>query len=68
LPDPRYRAVVADDEASGRDAVVTLLRDEPAVEVVGEAASPTTSTAGASRSSVTTASRPAGSSSATTAR
>jgi two-component system LytT family response regulator len=31
--------VVADDEPAGRDAVVTLLRDAPAVEVVGEAAS-----------------------------
>lgn len=39
MADPRYRAVVADDEAAGRAAVVTLLHDEPAVDVVGEAAS-----------------------------
>lgn len=34
-----YRAVVVDDEPSARDAVVTLLEDEDAVEVVGMAAS-----------------------------
>jgi two-component system LytT family response regulator len=31
--------VIVDDERVAREAVVTLLRDEPAVEVVGEAAS-----------------------------
>jgi two-component system LytT family response regulator len=35
----RFRAVVADDEPAARAAVVTLLRDQPAVEVVAEAAS-----------------------------
>ena len=35
----RFRAVIADDEAVARAAVRTLLADEPAVEVVGEAAS-----------------------------
>jgi two-component system, LytTR family, response regulator len=40
MADPRrFRAVVADDERVARDAVSTLLRDQPAVEVVGEAAS-----------------------------
>ncbi len=34
-----FRAVVADDEPAARAAVVTLLRDQPAVEVVAEAAS-----------------------------
>ena len=38
MPD-RYRAVVVDDEPVARDAVLTLLRDQPAVDVVGEAAS-----------------------------
>jgi two-component system, LytTR family, response regulator len=35
----RFRAVVVDDEPVARDAVVTLLRDERAVEVVAEAGS-----------------------------
>jgi two-component system LytT family response regulator len=35
----RLRAVVADDEPMARDAVRTLLADQPAVEVVGEASS-----------------------------
>jgi two-component system, LytTR family, response regulator len=35
----RFRVVVADDESAARDAVVTLLRDHAAVEVIGEAAS-----------------------------
>jgi two-component system, LytTR family, response regulator len=40
MADPRrFRAVVADDEPVAREAVLTLLRDQPAVEVVGEAAS-----------------------------
>lgn len=41
MPDPprRFRAVVADDEPVAREAVITLLGDEPAIEVVGEAAS-----------------------------
>jgi two-component system LytT family response regulator len=38
-PTRRFRAVVADDERAGREAVITLLRDQPAVEVVGEAGS-----------------------------
>ncbi len=39
MAERRFRAVVADDEAAARAAVITLLRDAPAVEVVGEAAS-----------------------------
>ena len=40
MADPRrFRAVVADDEPVAREAVLTLLRDQPAIEVVGEAAS-----------------------------
>ena len=39
MAEPRYRAVVADDEPAGREAVATLLRGQPALEVVGEAAS-----------------------------
>jgi two-component system LytT family response regulator len=35
----RFRAVVVDDEPVARDAVVTLLRDAPAIELVGEAGS-----------------------------
>src|SRR5262245_12794282 len=35
----RFRAVVADDEPVARQAVLTLLREQPAIEVVGEAAS-----------------------------
>ena len=35
----RWRAVVADDEPVAREAVLTLLREEPRVEVVAEAAS-----------------------------
>jgi two-component system LytT family response regulator len=35
----RFRAVIADDERVAREAVRTLLADQPAVEVVGEAAS-----------------------------
>jgi two-component system, LytTR family, response regulator len=34
-----WRAVVADDEPVAREAVVTLLREEPRIEVVGEAGS-----------------------------
>jgi two-component system LytT family response regulator len=37
VPDRRFRAVVVDDEPVARGAVVTLLRDESTVEVVGEA-------------------------------
>jgi two-component system, LytTR family, response regulator len=37
----RFRALVADDEPVARAAVATLLQDQPAVEVVGEAASGT---------------------------
>lgn len=36
--EPRFRAVVVDDEPAGRAAVTTLLEDVAAVEVVGEAA------------------------------
>jgi two-component system LytT family response regulator len=39
VADKRFRAVVADDEAVARAAVLTLLEDAPAVEVIGEAAS-----------------------------
>jgi two-component system LytT family response regulator len=39
VPEPRFRAVVADDEPVARDAVITLLSDAPAVQVVGQAAS-----------------------------
>ena len=41
MPDPqrRFRAVIADDEQVAREAVITLLADQPAVEVVGQAAS-----------------------------
>jgi two-component system, LytTR family, response regulator len=40
VPDGRrFRAVVADDEPVARAAVLTLLADQPAVEVVGEAGS-----------------------------
>lgn len=41
MPDAprRFRAIVVDDEPVAREAVVTLVRDEPAVAVVGEAAS-----------------------------
>ena len=39
MAERRFRAVVVDDEPVARQAVVTLLRDEPRVEVVGEAAS-----------------------------
>jgi two-component system, LytTR family, response regulator len=35
----RFRAVVADDEPMARDAVRTLLADQPALEIVGEASS-----------------------------
>jgi len=35
----RYRAVVADDEPVAREAVVTLLAEQPALELVGEAGS-----------------------------
>jgi two-component system LytT family response regulator len=35
----RFRAVVADDEPVARAAVLTMLRDQPAIEVVGEAGS-----------------------------
>ncbi len=35
----RFRAVVADDEPVAREAVLTLLREQPAIEVVGQAAS-----------------------------
>jgi two-component system LytT family response regulator len=38
-PTRRFRAVVADDEPVAREAVLTLLRDTPAIEVVGEAGS-----------------------------
>lgn len=39
MAEGRFRAVVVDDEPVARDAVVTLLRDQSAVEVVGEAGS-----------------------------
>ena len=39
MADRRFRAVVVDDEPVARDAVVTLLRDAPAIELVGEAGS-----------------------------
>lgn len=39
MPERRFRAVVADDEPMARDAVRTLLADQHAIEVVGEAAS-----------------------------
>lgn len=40
MPDPpRFRALVADDEPVAREAVRTLLREQTAIEVVGEAAS-----------------------------
>jgi len=40
VPEPRrFRAVVADDEPVAREAVVTLLSEQPAIEIVGEAAS-----------------------------
>jgi two-component system, LytTR family, response regulator len=39
VPERRFRALVADDEPMARDAVRALLADQPAVEVVGEAAS-----------------------------
>jgi len=38
-PTRRFRALIADDEAVAREAVRTLLADQPAVEIVGEAAS-----------------------------
>lgn len=40
MPDGgRFRALVVDDEPVAREAVRTLLREEPAVEIVGEAGS-----------------------------
>lgn len=39
MAERRFRAIVADDERMAREAVRTLLADQPTVEVVGEAAS-----------------------------
>lgn len=39
MAEARFRAVVADDEAVAREAVVTLLQAAASVEVIGEAAS-----------------------------
>jgi two-component system LytT family response regulator len=45
----RFRALVVDDEPVAREAVHTLLREEPAIEVVGEAASGDEAVKGARR-------------------